>query len=460
MNFDDIPQDQLMESLRVPPSSFESETSVLGGLLMNNSAWDHVGDILIAEDFYRHEHNTIFKAIGQMIAAGLAADVVTVFDQLKSEGKADEVGGLVYLDKLAQYTPSASNMRRYAEIVREKSILRQLLKAGHDISEAVHKPSSATAKERVDEAVQAVQALQISKMTNEPVQIGDCMASFIEALEDKASGRVSPGIRTGFPDIDRMMSGGFKPGKVVCIAARPSVGKTALTLQILRNIAEDGNEVAFLSQEMLRDELSNRLVASAGRADYGEIESGNPSEETWGSVIDGVERLRNLPMHIDDQAGLTLFDIQSKARKLRSKHGIKVLAIDYLQLCQTNSKHDNRATAIGEISRGLKKLAMQLGITVVILSQLNRDVEKRTNGKPIMADLKESGDIEQDCDTIAMLSQVEDSEGGVITRCDIVKNRAGRKGELALIFQGKFQRWEQTVYDFGRAKKYSRGSDF
>jgi replicative DNA helicase len=257
-----------------------------------------------------------------------------------------------------------------------------------------------------------------------------------------------------------MMSGGFKPGKLVCIAARPSVGKTSLTLQILRKIAEGGAPVAFLSQEMLREELSNRLVASAGMADYGQIERGCPDNDTWRQVVEGVEILRDIPLYVDDQSGLTLFDIQSKARKLKSKYGINVLAIDYLQLCQTSSRHDNRATAIGEISRGLKKLAMQLGITVVILSQLNRDVEKRVSGKPVMADLKESGDIEQDCDTIMMLSPIQDADGGAVIRCELVKNRAGRKGELALLFKGRYQRWEQTVYDFAKEKKSSRGNDF
>lgn len=453
MNFNDIPQDELAESLRTPPNSIESESSVLGGILMDNRLFDIVADLLESDDFYRREHALIFEAAKAMLSASKPADVITVFEHFRNIGKAEEIGGLEYLNSLAQYTPSAHNLRRHAEIVSDKSTLRKLLQASFDINEAVFRADGTSVPERVNESVQSVQSLQVGKGQHEPVAVENCMVSFIENLQELASGRRAPGIKTGFSDIDRMMNGGFKPGKMICIAARPSVGKTSLTLQILRNIAQNGDATAFLSQEMMTDELSNRLVASAGRADYGQIESGTPDNETWERVVQGVEALRGVPLYLDDQSSLTLSDIQSKARRLRAKHGIKVLAIDYLQLCKTSSKHDNRATAIGEISRGLKALGMQLGITVVILSQLNRDVEKRTSGKPMMADLKESGDIEQDCDTIMMLSEAEKFEESSLIRCDIVKNRAGRKGEVPLLFQGRFQRWEQTEYDFNKAKK-------
>lgn len=443
------------ESLRTPPNSIESESSVIGGLIIDNRGFDIVGDILEASDFYRHEHKLIFEAVSAMIVAGKPADVITLFEHFKAAGKADEIGGLAYLDSLAQYVPSAANMRRHAEIVQEKSLLRKLLQSSFDINEAVFRADGTSVADRVNESVQAVQALQTGKGKHEPVSVESCMVSFIENLEELASGRRAPGVKTGFSDIDRMMNGGFKPGKMICIAARPSLGKTSLTLQILRNVAQNGDAAGFLSQEMMTDELSNRLVASAGRADYGQIESGTPDNNTWERVVQGVEALRGVPLYLDDQSSLTLSDIQAKARRLRAKHGIKVLAIDYLQLCKTSSKHDNRATAIGEISRGLKALAMQLGITVVILSQLNRDVEKRTSGKPMMSDLKESGDIEQDCDTIVMLSEAEKFDDSAVIRCDVVKNRAGRKGEVPLLFQGRFQRWEQTEYDFSRAKKAS-----
>lgn len=456
MNFDDIPQDELMATLRVPPHSIEAEAGVLSSLLLDNKSFDLCADLLEAKDFYRHEHKEIFGAITQMMMANKNVDVITVFESLRETGKAEQVGGLAYLNSVAQYVPSAANLRRYAEIVRDQAALRGLIAASDQIAGMAFKTSGKPIAEIINDCVQAVQALQTGKGQADPIPVEDCMESFIQNLEDMAKGRRAIGIATGYPTIDHMLNGGLKPGKLLCLAARPSTGKTALALQILRNVAQGQDGAAFLSQEMLNDELSNRLVASAGKADYGQIESGNPNDDTWGRIVEGVEAMRNLPLYINDQSSLTLADIQAKARRLRSKYGIKVLAIDYLQLCRTSSKHDNRATAIGEISRGLKALAMQLGITVIILSQLNRDVEKRTNGKPVMSDLKESGDIEQDCDTIMMLSEAEKSEEFSTIRCDIVKNRAGKKGEVALQFQGRYQRFEETVYDFSRFNKPSR----
>lgn len=439
------PSDEIAR-LRVPPHSIEAETSVLGGLLLDNGSWDRVGDLLTENDFYRYEHRMIFEVVGALINACKPADVITVYEQLKGLGKAEEAGGLNYLNALAQYVLSAANIRRYAEIVREQSLLRKLVTASDEIATMAFNPQGKTVDVIVDESQDLIQQLAIRRGTKEPQAVGEITASMLDRISDLAQGIRQPGMLTRIPSLDRMLGGGCKPGKQIVIAARPSIGKTALALEIARVFAVDGHAVGVLSQEMENGELVDRLTARIGQIDLDRIQTGKLDDLDWTSLTEAVELLRAMPLYVDDQPALTLGDIQSKARKLKREHGIKALVIDYLQLCSPTNSKDSRHHQIEHISRGLKVLGKQLGLTTIVLSQLSREVEKRTSGKPTLADLKESGAIEEDADVIILLSKDHERESGdQVIHAEVAKNRGGKRGFFKLAFTGAHQRFVETI---------------
>lgn len=429
-------------NLRVPPHSIEAESSVLGGLLLDNRMWELCADVLTAGDFYRHENQQIFAAIEALINADKPADVVTVFAELQRQGKASDTCSLAYIGNLAQYVPSASNIRRYSEIVRERAILRQLIGVGDEVAGSAFDTQGKDAAELLDVAMGKLQALAIHRGGQEPVVVGDMALDLAKRVEALYRGEVQPGISTGIPSLNKRLNGGLRAGTQIILAARPSVGKSSLAMQICINLAEAGHPAAFLSQEMPKRDLMDRAGSNVGRILLDNIITGNLRGCEWPRLTEAVDKLQRLPLYLDDQPALTLSDIQSKARALVRQHGIKLLVLDYIQLCGSRKTAEKRHHQIEEISRGLKTLAKQLDITILALSQLNRGLESRIGGKPQLSDLKESGAIEEDADVVILLSQDHVADGGAkVIEANFAKNRQGRVGSSALAFDGGFQSW-------------------
>ncbi|MET3495883.1 replicative DNA helicase [Variovorax boronicumulans] len=443
--------DRQIAQLRVPPHSIEAESSVLGGLLLDNSAWDRMGDLLVDGDFYRHEHKLIYAAIGGLINASKPADVITVYEQLQSHGKADEIGGLVYLNSLAQYVPSASNIRRYAEIVRERSILRKLVTASDEIATNAFNPQGKPVDKILDEAEQKI--FNIGEEGSRMKQGFQSMDALVVELLDRVTEMAEnpndiTGVRTGFHDFDKMTSG-LQPGDMIVLAARPSMGKTSLAINIAEHVAlNEGLPVAVFSMEMGASQLAVRIVGSIGRIDQGHLRTGKLSDEEWPRLTEAIEKLRTVSLHIDETPGLSTSELRANARRLARQYGrLGLIVVDYLQLMSTSTSGDeNRATAVGEISRGLKMLAKELKCPVIALSQLSRGVESRTDKRPMMSDLRESGAIEQDADIIMFIYRDDyydkNSKEPGVAEVIISKHRNGPTGTIKLAFLKPITKFE------------------
>lgn len=436
--------------LRVPPHSSEAEQSVLGGLLLDASAWDRVGDLLTEADFYRWDHRLIFAAIGTLAVACREADVITVYAKLQADGKADEVGGMVYLNALASSVPSASNIRRYAEIVREKALQRSLVAAADEAATAAFTAGLGQVQETIERCVTLFDTVQRRGVIVGPRQAGQLAVSRIDHFNDVATGERPLAFPTGLTDLDRVLNGGLQEGRVYVLAARPSVGKSSLALQIGLHSAKDLNRgVLVLSQEMPAEEVADRALSNLGRVDYGEMQRGQLSDHSWGGLSHATEVFGKLPIWIDDQAALTIGDIRAKAFALR-REGLKLLVLDYLQLCagQAKGKNVNRNTEIEEISRGLKALAKQLRVPVLVLSQLSREVEKRGSPEPTLGDLRDSGAIEQDADAVLGLWFARQWSDRKVMALTVLKNRQGERGaRIPLEFFGQYQLWRDSQAD-------------
>ncbi|KPU88903.1 replicative DNA helicase [Variovorax paradoxus] len=451
---DNDPSDRQVAQLRIPPHSIEAESSVLGGLLLDNTAWDRMGDLLVDGDFYRHEHKLIFAAIGGLINGSKPADVITVYEQLQTLGKADESGGLVYLNSLAQYVPSASNIRRYAEIVRERSILRKLVSASDEIATNAFNPQGKTVDKILDEAEQKI--FNIGEEGTRMKQGFQSMDSLVVELLDRVTEMADnpndiTGVRTGFYEFDKMTSG-LQPGDMIVLAARPSMGKTSLAINIAEHVAlNEGLPVAVFSMEMGASQLAVRIVGSIGRIDQGHLRTGKLTDEEWPRLTEAIEKLRTVSLHIDETPGLSTSELRANARRLARQYGrLGLIVVDYLQLMSTSMSGDeNRATAVGEISRGLKMLAKELKCPVIALSQLSRGVESRTDKRPMMSDLRESGAIEQDADIIMFIYRddyynKESKEPGV-AEVIISKHRNGPTGTVKLAFLKPLTKFENLA---------------
>lgn len=451
----DEPIDRQISQLRVPPHSIEAESSVLGGLLLDNHAWDRVGDLLVDGDFYRYEHKLIYAAIGSLINASKPADVITVFEHLQNMGKAEEVGGLTYLNRLAQYVPSASNIRRYAEIVRERGILRKLVTASDEIATHAFNPQGRPVDKILDEAEQKIFNIgeEGSRMKQGFQPMGTLVVDLLDRVQEMADNPNDiTGVPTGFVDLDRMTSG-LQAGDMVVLAARPSMGKTAFAVNIAEHVAlHEGLPVAIFSMEMGASQLAVRIVGSIGRIDQGHLRTGKLSDEEWPRLTEAIEKLRNISLHIDETPGLTPSELRANARRLARQCGkLGLIVVDYLQLMSgsAGSEGENRATELGEISRGLKMLAKELQCPVIALSQLNRSVETRTDKRPMMSDLRESGAIEQDADIIMFIYRDDyynkDSKEPNIAEVIIGKQRNGPTGTVKLFFQKSQTRFESLA---------------
>ncbi len=455
---DHFTPDRQVAQLRIPPHSVEAESSVLGGLLLDNQAWDRVGDLLVDRDFYRYEHRVVYGAISTLVNASKPADVITVIDQLQSLGKAEEVGGLAYLNSLAQYVPSASNIRRYAEIVRERSILRKLVSASDEIATNAFNPQGKPVAKILDEAEQKIFNIgeEGSRMKQGFQGMDTLVVELLDRVQEMADNPMDiTGVPTGFYDLDRMTSG-FQAGDMVVLAARPSMGKTALAINIAEHVAlNEGLPVAVFSMEMGASQLAVRIVGSIGRIDQTHLRTGKLTDEEWPRLTEAIEKLRNVSLHIDETPGLTTSELRANARRLARQCGkLGLIVVDYLQLMSGSSADgENRATELGEISRGLKMLAKELQCPVIALSQLNRSVETRTDKRPMMSDLRESGAIEQDADVIMFIYRDDyynkDSKEPGVTEIIIGKQRNGPTGTVKLAFIKNLTRFESLAHGGG-----------
>ena len=457
------PRDEEVAKLRVPPHSVEAEQSVLGGLLLDNGAWDRAGDLLQEEDFYRHEHKLIFGAIGGLIGHSKPADVVTVFEQLQTMGKADEVGGMRYLNALAQSVPSAANMRRYAEIVRERAVLRKLIAASDNIATQAFNPMGKQVSQILDEAETSIFKIgeegQRSKAGFQSMDklVMDLIDRVTELAENGAEDVT--GVRTGFFQMARMTAG-LQGGDLIILAARPSMGKTAFALNIAENVAvHEGLPVVVFSMEMGAAQLALRMVGSLGRIDQSGLRTGRLRDDEWGRLTEAVDKLSKSSVFIDETPGLNPAELRARARRQARQCGkLGLIVIDYLQLMvgSSASSGENRATELSEISRSLKALAKELHCPVIALSQLNRSVEQRTDKRPMMSDLRESGAIEQDADVIMFIYRDdyynrEDSKVPGTAEIIIGKQRNGPVGSVHLAFLKPLTKFDNLApgTDFG-----------
>jgi len=444
-------------NLRTPPHSMEAEQSVLGGLLLDNAAWDKIADVVSADDFYRQNHRLVYQHIARLIELSRPADVVTVAESLDKTAELGDVGGLAYLASLAQGTPSAANIRRYAEIVRERSVMRQLAQVGAAIAESAYNPQGRDAAQLLDEAEGKV--FQIAESTAKSKQgfleMPNLLQEVVERI-DMLYSRENPdevtGVPTGFVDLDARTSG-LQPGDLVIVAGRPSMGKTAFSMNIAEHVAvEKHRPVAVFSMEMGGTQLVLRMLGSVGRLDQHILRTGRLGDEDWQKLTFAIGKLSEAPMYIDETPALTALEVRARARRLARQHGgeLGLIVIDYLQLMSGSGRNgENRASELGEISRSLKGLAKELKVPVIALSQLSRSVEQRPNKRPMMSDLRESGAIEQDADIILFMYRDEyynpDSPDKGLAEAIIGKHRNGPTGTVRLAFVGQYAKFENAA---------------
>jgi len=460
--------DEDVARLRVPPHSIEAEQSVLGGLLLDNLAWDRAADLLTESDFYRYEHKQIYAAISALVGGGKPADVVTVNEHLQSLGRADDCGGQVYLNALAQSVPSAANIRRYAEIVRERAVLRKLIGASDEIATQAFNPQGKPVTQILDEAESRIFQIGEEGSRNKQGFIGidKLVVELIDRvteLHENGAEEVT-GVRTGFYDLDRYTAG-LQKGDLIVLAARPSMGKTALALNIAEHVAvREELPVLVFSMEMGAAQLAVRMVGSLGRIDQQHLRTGALKDDEWTRLTEAVDQLGKVSLYIDETAALNPAELRARARRMARQFGgtLGLIVVDYLQLMSGSAgSEENRATELGEISRGLKALAKELQCPVIALSQLNRSVETRNDKRPLMSDLRESGAIEQDADVIMFIYRDDyynkmdgptpSKEPGV-AEVIIGKQRNGPVGTVKLTFLKPLTRFDNMAA--GEASEY------
>ena len=449
------PSDPQVDSLRIPPHSIEAEQSVIGGLLRDNAAFDRIADMMSPEDFYRYDHRIIFEQIVRLINGSKPADVITVFETLSMLGKAEEVGGLAYLNAMAQNTPSAANIRRYAEIVRDRSVLRQLITVADDISGQAFSPQGKEVKQILDEAESRIFAIaeQGARGAAGWLPVQPLLTQVVERIDELYSRDQTSevtGVPTGWIDLDRMTSG-LQPGDMVVVAGRPSMGKTAFSMNIAENVAvEEGLPVAVFSMEMGGVQLAMRMLGSVGKLDQHRLRTGKLIDEDWPRLTAAIQKMNEAQVFIDETPGLNPIEMRARARRLSRQCGkLGLIVVDYLQLMTGSTPGDNRSAEISEISRSLKGLAKELHCPVIALSQLNRSLEQRPNKRPVMSDLLESGAIEQDADVIIFLYRDEvynpDSPDKGTAEIIIGKQRNGPIGAVRLTWIGAYTKFGNYV---------------
>jgi replicative DNA helicase len=447
-----VPGDAQIESLRLPPHSVEAEQAVLGGLLLSNSAWDRIGDVISESDFYRADHRILWRAITRLVEENRPADVLTVTELLKTTGEIQDVGGLAYLHQLASGTPSAANIRRYAEIVRERAIMRKLAEVGTSIADSAYSPQGREARQLLDEAETKI--LEIGekggRSSESFVAMSKVLSEVMSRLDElHRNPNAVTGVATGFVDLDEQTTG-LQPGDLIIVAGRPSMGKTSLALNFAEHVAlELKLPVLVFSMEMGGTQLATRLLGSVGKVDSQRLRTGRLDPGDWDRLGTALGKLNEAPMLIDETPSLNPLELRARSRRKKREYGgLGLIVVDYIQLMQgsNSSNQENRATEISEISRSLKAMAKELQVPVIALSQLNRSLEQRPNKRPVMSDLRESGAIEQDADVILFIYRDEvyneDSPDKGIAEIIIGKQRNGPIGTVKLTFLGKHTRFE------------------
>ena len=450
--------DPQLLALKLPPHSVEAEQSLLGALLIDNQAFDRVADIVAADDFYRDDHRRIWRHIARLVEASRPADVVTVAESIEASEDKDKTGGTAYLAALAQNTPSALNVRRYAELVRERSVQRRLAQVATEIAETALSPTGKDVDQLLDEAESKIFQIAESGARKDQGLIGisPVLAKVFERI-DHLHSQENPsditGVPSGFVDLDRLTAG-LQPGDLVIVAGRPSMGKTSFALNIAEHVAlhpSVGLPVAIFSMEMSASQLAMRMLSSMAKVDQTRLRTGRLSDEEWSRLTDEIARLNEARIHVDETAALNALELRARARRMKREYGkLGLVVVDYLQLMSSSSHGENRATEISEISRSLKALAKELDVPVIALSQLSRAVEQRNDRRPLMSDLRESGAIEQDADVILFIYREEvyapDKEEAK-GRAEVIigKQRNGPIGSVHLTFLGKYTRFANST---------------
>ncbi|ALD93484.1 replicative DNA helicase [Cupriavidus gilardii CR3] len=441
------------------PHSVEAEQAVLGGLLLDNDAIDRVGDLQV-DHFYRGDHRAIYAQIRELLATGTGADTITVYERLAAKGQAADCGGLGYLNELTLTTPSAANIGRYAAVVRDRAVKRSLLALANEVPAMV--VGDAEARIVVDRVQAKLEQLSRERVKTEPIRASEGMADFCDLLTAQLEGKVQP-LSTGFRDLDEKLGGGFRPGELVIVAGRPAMGKTAFALNIAANVARQSGSLV-LSMEMPLAQLHQRNTAMLGRIPMARLRQPDlMTNEDWNNVTAAAARIADLSLFLDDQPALTLLEVRAKARAVKRKHGLALLIVDYLGL-MTGGPSENRNQEVGSYSRGLKALAKELDITVLALAQLNRDLERRADKRPTMADLRDSGEIEQDADIICFLyrDEVYDPDSMAKGVCEVLieKQRQGETGMVPLAYRGEFVLFSDLAYGFRMPEPKRQGRKF
>jgi replicative DNA helicase len=450
--------DPQLVALKLPPHSVEAEQSLLGALLLDNQAFDRVADLVSAGDFYRDDHRRIWRHIARLIEASRPADVVTVSESIEASEDKDKTGGATYLAALAQNTPSALNIRRYAELVRERAVQRRLAQVATEIAESALAPTGKDVGQLLDEAESKIFQIAESGARKDQGLIGisPVLAKVFERI-DHLHSQDNPsdvtGVPSGFVDLDRKTAG-LQPGDLIIVAGRPSMGKTAFALNIAEHVAlhpSVGLPVAVFSMEMSASQLAMRMLSSMARVDQTKLRTGRLDNEEWANLTDAIGKLNEARIHVDETAALNALELRARARRMKREYGkLGLVVVDYLQLMSASSQGENRATEISEISRSLKALAKELDVPVIALSQLSRAVEQRNDRRPLMSDLRESGAIEQDADVILFIfreevyaPEKEEARG----RAEVIigKQRNGPIGTIALTFMGQFTRFANAL---------------
>jgi replicative DNA helicase len=446
--------DRQHAGIKLPPFSIEAEQAVLGGLMLDNNGWDKVADVITEEDFYRRDHRIIFSAIATLANAGHPCDAVTLSEYLDKHNELDNVGGLSYLGSLANNTPTAANIKAYAEIVRERAVLRNLITVSNDISNTAYNPEGRTSQEVLEIAEQRVFEIADKGARGNSGYKGmkTLLTKAVDTI-DKLFQLDSPitGVPTGFKDFDEQTAG-LQNSDLIIVAGRPSMGKTCFSMGIVENAAiKHQQSVAVFSMEMPGEQLAMRMMSSLGHIDQHKIRTGKLGDEDWPRLTSAVGLLSEAKIYIDDTPALSPSEVRARSRRIAREHGLDLIVIDYLQLMQGSpgASRENRATEISEISRSLKALAKELNVPVIALSQLNRSLEQRPNKRPVMSDLRESGAIEQDADVIVFLYRDEvyneDSPDKGTAEIIVGKQRNGPIGTTRLTFLGQYTRFENFI---------------
>ena len=450
----ELPIDEATISLKTPPHSIEAEQSVLGGLLLDNEAWDKVGDKITSEDFYHPRHRIIYSAMAKSANESLPFDPLTLADTMDRQGDLDEAGGMLYITELVSNVAGIANIEAYADIIQERSVLRKLINVSQEIAERSYKPEGLTSQEVLDKAEQLVFNIAEERpKTGGPQGVREILDNTVKKIDELFNaGDAITGVTTGFTDLDNMTSG-MQPSDMIIVAARPSMGKTTFAMNLVENaLLNQDKGVMVFSLEMPSEQLMMRMLSSLGRINQSKVRSGNLEEEDWPKLVSAVERIKDRKLFIDDTAGISPSEMRSRARRVVREHGeLGMIMIDYLQLMQIPGYDQGRTNEISEISRSLKAIAKEFNVPVIALSQLNRSLEQRPNKRPVNSDLRESGAIEQDADVIMFIYRDEvynpDTEYKGVGEIIIGKQRNGPIGSVRLAFIGQYTRFENLAPD-------------